>query len=232
MRLCSARARGFLQQVIRPHDEAGEAVGRVGPQRRDLAHVEDRARRLHHGPQPRLGRRVDVGQHLDHREDVARLGNLGHQDRIGGDAHGRPQVVHAPRRLDGIGANDELAPPVAAGLHRRADAGARRRLRLGRNGILQIEDQRIGGKRLRLLERALVGARHIEDAAAWADVHANPPCALHNSARRGEHQGMVHNLLAPGRSWGKSGKTLRSPCRWPASSLSPPTSPSVQSGLP
>ena len=50
-----------------------------------------------------------------------------------------------------------------------ADLFAGERLGVGRHRILQIEDQRVGGKRARLFQCAGVRARHIEHAAARAD---------------------------------------------------------------
>ena len=64
---------------------------------------------------------------------------------------------------------DHFARAVAARLHGGADLLARRGLGVGRDRVLEVEDQRVGGKRLGLLERAGVGAGHVEHAAARAD---------------------------------------------------------------
>ncbi len=67
-----------------------------------------------------------------------------------------------------VDANDDLARAEAPGLHRRGHLLARHGFRVGRDRVFEIEDQRVGGKRLGLLERARVRARHVEDAAAGA----------------------------------------------------------------
>src|SRR5262249_58549380 len=50
-----------------------------------------------------------------------------------------------------------------------------RRLGVGRDRILEVEDHAIGRRRLRLLQRARVGTRHVQHAAAWADWHGRTP---------------------------------------------------------
>ena len=42
-------------------------------------------------------------------------------------------------------------------------------LGLGRDRVFEVKDQRVGRQRAGLFERARIGARHVEDAAARAD---------------------------------------------------------------
>ena len=117
--------------------------------------------------------------------------DLGHQDRIGAGLGDRRDVGLAPRRAEPVAADGDLALAVGAALGRQHDVGARGFLGLGRHGVLEIEDQRVGRQGPGLLQRARVGARHIEDAAARtdglrhvapeapenaADYNGGPPC--------------------------------------------------------
>ena len=98
--------------------------------------------------------------------DVGAAARLRQQDGIRRRRHRRIQVGLAPGRVERVDADDQLARTIAARLDRRADLVARDDLGVGRDGVLQIEDQRIGGNGLGLLQRAGVGARHVEHAAA------------------------------------------------------------------
>src|SRR5690606_33106021 len=53
-----------------------------------------------------------------------------------------------------------------AGRGRRADPLACGLLRIGRDRVLEVEDQRVGGQRLGLLERAFVRAGHVQNGTA------------------------------------------------------------------
>ena len=168
----------------------------------DLARVQHRARRLHHRPERTLGGALMASSTLATVTMSPGVETLGTRMASGATLGRRAQVVHAPGGLDGVDADDELAPPVAAALHGRADVVARRDLAFGRDGIFQVEDQRVGRKRLRLFQRALVGARHVEHAAARTDGHPRlPSCAAHNSARRAEDQDFRAQLAALRRAW-------------------------------
>ena len=54
-------------------------------------------------------------------------------------------------------------PPPATAAH---DPVARLGLGVGRDGVLEVEDERVGLEALGLLEGPLVRARHVEDRAA------------------------------------------------------------------
>ena len=80
------------------------------------------------------------------------------------------EVGLAPGRLGSVHADDDLAVAIAAGLHGGADLLARDLLGVGRDRVLEVENQAVGRQLLGLVERALVGARHVEDAAAKAEI--------------------------------------------------------------
>ena len=73
-------------------------------------------------------------------------------------------------RADAVGPDGQLAAAVAAAGDRGAHALAGLGLGVGGDGVLEVEDQRVGGDVLRLLEGPLVGARHVEDGAARAQA--------------------------------------------------------------
>ena len=58
--------------------------------------------------------------------------------------------------------------------HRFGNLRARQVLRVGRDCILEIEDQRVRGQRARLLEGPRIRTGHVEHAAARADRHQHP----------------------------------------------------------
>ena len=123
--------------------------------------------------------------------------NLGHEDGVGRDARRRPQIVHAPRRLDRVDADDQLAAPVAAVLHRRADV-----VPGGRpwpSGATESSRSRMRRRQAatwpfpaRARWRPACRARCVADGRS----SSAPSCAAHNSARRAEDQGFAHNLRA------------------------------------
>ena len=70
---------------------------------------------------------------------------------------------------------------VAAGGRRLAHPVAGLGLGVGGDGVLEVEDQGVGGQALGLLQRPLVGARHVEDRAAGPErsvvgVDSRRPC--------------------------------------------------------
>ena len=107
--------------------------------------------------------------------DVGAAAGLRQQDGIGRRRHRRIEVGLAPGRIERVDADDQFARAIAARLDRGADLVARDDLGVGGDGVLQIEDQRIGGNGLGLLQRAGVGARHVEHAAARTDRHGSGP---------------------------------------------------------
>jgi len=104
------------------------------------------------------------------------MGNLRDEDGVGCGFRGGNEVGRAPDGLERVGPDDELAPSIAPFLDHRAHPLARLNLDLGRNRILQIENERVGRQRLCLLEGAVIGSRHVEDAAARTNIrlHGDP----------------------------------------------------------
>ncbi len=144
-----------LGEVRRPHDERADP----GTGARDGRRVEDAARGLQHAPHRGRG-----AQHVQRRGHGVRGLDLGEQDRVHGGVGDGGQIVGAPRRAGGIHPHDDLARTVAAGPHRRQHLGARGGLRLGRDRVLQIQDERVGGQGAGLLERPRVRAGHEQHA--------------------------------------------------------------------
>ena len=97
--------------------------------------------------------------------------DLRHQDGVGLGIACCKDVLRSPGRLERIDADDDLACAIAAALHRGTDLVARPRFLVRRDGVLEVEDQRVGGKGPGLLQRAFVGAGHIEHAPARAPLH-------------------------------------------------------------
>ena len=99
------------------------------------------------------------------------MGDFGNEDGVGHGVDGGIEIVGMPGRVDAVDADEDLAAAEAAGFHRGGHLLARRLLGVGRHRIFEIENDAVGGQRFRLLQRAGIGARHIEDAAARTDGH-------------------------------------------------------------
>ena len=171
-RQAQRRVRGvqLLGQIRGAHDQAGEARVRRG----DRLGAQHGARRLHHAPQRQIRRAAGVVQHgerLAHR--IGAL-DLGDQHGVGARPRGRGEIRLPPRGRQRVDAHDRLARAIAACPQRGAHLLARARLGLGRDRVLEIEDQRIRRQALRLVERARIGARHVEHAAAGTDASRHP----------------------------------------------------------
>jgi hypothetical protein len=70
--------------------------------------------------------------------------------------------------------HEHFAAPETADLERSDHLRLRRLLGGRRNGILEVENDSVHGKRARLLDGAGVGARHVEHAAARPNRHGTP----------------------------------------------------------
>ena len=99
------------------------------------------------------------------------VGDLRHQDRVGRGMSGGGEIVGVPGRIDAVDPDEHLARAEAAGLHGIHHLPPRGFLGVRRHRVLEIEDDAVGGKGLGLLQRAGIGAGHIEHAAARADGH-------------------------------------------------------------
>ena len=191
---------GLLGEIVGAEHEAGEPRFGVACRRRDRPHVEDRGRRFDHGPDAHLLVGVHAEQAL--RDQLELLGgrDLRDQDGVGRSGGRRRQVVGKPRRVEAVGADEHLARTEPSGLDGGHHLLARRRLGVGRDRVLQVEDHAVRRKRLGLLQRAGVRPRHIEHAAARTDGHRQPPfsCSRYNPSR--------HALRMPP-SWRMSSKS-------------------------
>ena len=87
---------------------------------------------------------MQVEQPLADPFELVRVADLGHQDGVGPRLTGGGQVVGMPGRVDAVDAHHHLARPEAADLHGVHDLLAGRRLGVGRDHILEVEDDRIG----------------------------------------------------------------------------------------
>ena len=94
--------------------------------------------------------------------------------------------------------DDQLARAKATLGHRRHRRIARRVLRLGRDRVLQVEDHHVAGQRPRLRDRARVGGRQVERAAARTELHAARHGPGRASASSGLQMTQSPSLAAPG----------------------------------
>ena len=103
--------------------------------------------------------------------ELAGLGNLGHQDAVGLGLGRGGEIVEPPLGVQRIDAHDHFARAKAAGRDDVRDLPAGGRLGIGRDRVLQIEDHRVAGQGLRLLQRARIGTGHVKHAAARTGGH-------------------------------------------------------------
>jgi hypothetical protein len=139
--------------------------------------VEHRACGLDHGPDPDRGRSIDVAEAIGDSVEVVHGGNLGNQDAVRLRLAGHADVVDPPGRIERVDADQHLALAKTPGGDRLGDLLAGDGLGVGGNGILQIEDNTVGGQRAGLLQRPCIRSRHEQQAAARAD-HRHSPAGL------------------------------------------------------
>ncbi len=152
----------LLGQVVGAHDQHGQPLGR----QRHLLGVQHGDGRLDHGPQGRVVGGAALLQALHDGVDGLGRVDLGHDHGRGaGRGHG-PQVVGVPGRADAVDADGHLALAVAAGGGGLAHPVAGLGLGVGGHGVLEVEDEGVGRQRGGLLQRPLVGAGHVQHAAA------------------------------------------------------------------
>ena len=133
---------------------------------RDLAHVEDRNRRLDHGPDLDLVVGAEVHQAVGKVLQGARLRDLGNENDVRARIVDHVDVGEPMLGVEAVDADRDLPRPEAAGLDRRPHLLARIRLGLGRDRILKVHDDGIGRQRAGLFDGAFVVSRHIESATA------------------------------------------------------------------
>ena len=154
----------FLGQVVGAHHQHREALGRGG----DVGAVEHRLGRLDHGPDLGVfGRPTRLKPSLDGRHIGGRV-HLGHHNGGGPGGRGGRQVVGVPVGVQPVHPDGQLAVAVLAGGQGGHDVVTGLGLGIGRHGILQVEDQRVGGQPLGLLERTRVGAGHVQHRTSGA----------------------------------------------------------------
>ena len=85
------------------------------------------------------------------------------------------EIVLSPGRVRPIDPDDDLTFAKAARAHGLDDLFAGGDFLVGGDGILKIEDQRVGGQRLGFRQGLGVGAGHVEDASTRAGKHEHLP---------------------------------------------------------
>jgi len=111
---------------------------------------------------------VDVAEPIGDRVEVGDAGNLGNQDAVGLGLAGHTDVIDPPRRIQAVDPDQHLAPAEPAGRDRFADLVAGQRLGVGRDRILEVEDDAIDRQSARLFQCPRVRSRHEQQAAARA----------------------------------------------------------------
>ena len=122
--------------------------------RRDVARIEHGKRRFDHGPELCGVGGTGLSQCRTGAVDVSCAVRLRQQHRVGLCFGGCVQVGHAPRRRQRVDADDHLSWSKATRRHGRANTFTGFGFCLGRNSVLQVEDDGIGGQGLGLFQRA------------------------------------------------------------------------------
>ena len=107
--------------------------------------------------------------------DRPRAVDLGQEDgvRVRGGSSG--EILLAPGRVRPVDSDDDLASAKTARAHRLDDLFAGGDFLVGSDGILKVEDQRVGRQRRGLRQGLGVGAGHIENASTRAGKHEHLP---------------------------------------------------------
>ena len=151
----------LLSQIGGAHYQTFHAWGRFG----DALRLQDTARGFHHRPD-RHRIRGTIGTHdRFHMPDGIGAFDLGQQQGIGARFRRHGDVFITPFGGEGIDANDDFAQAETAGGHRFANLLAGEFLGIRGDGVLQVEDQAVGGQGAGFVQGAGVGARHIQHAA-------------------------------------------------------------------
>ena len=120
----------FLGKIVRAHHQRGNPLG-TG----DLVQPKQRCRSFDHHPNRRCrcnARSIAF--------DVGATGNLWNEDRIGTTVRKAGQIVRAPFGIQPINADDQFSRAKATFHDRRDGLLTGDRLRVGRDGIFQIQD--------------------------------------------------------------------------------------------
>src|SRR5215469_13755689 len=84
---------------------------------------------------------------------------------------GGRQILGVPGAVDAVYANEDFARAKTAGLHHIDNLVASDLLGFGCNRIFEIKNHAVDLQGLCFFQRASIGPRHIEHAAAWTDGH-------------------------------------------------------------
>ena len=125
--------------------------------------------------------RIDVSALISLRRsamavEILDAGNLRHQNAVGPRLAGHGDVIDPPWRIQRVDADQDLALAEAPGGDRLRDLVARHRLGVRRHGILEVEDDAVGGQIAGLFQRPRIRSGHEQQAAARTD-HGLVPLA-------------------------------------------------------
>ena len=129
----------LLDEVIGTHDEHGQPFAGLG----DLAGVQHGLWGLDHGPDGELW--VGTGS-VQVCCDLAHLFSrihLGYGDTVGPGGNGSGKVIGVPRGVHAVDAHDDFTIAVTATLDGCHGIVAGSHLRIGGNGVLQIDDDAV-----------------------------------------------------------------------------------------
>ena len=139
--------------------------------RRDFSRIEHRARIFQHGDQDgTFPGALDATQMRVDRCEIGGAADLGHEQPEGAGPACRLRIVE--RKLAGIDPHEHFRAVAADGRHGISESRACGELLMRGDGILEIEDQRVGAALMRMSEEFLGARRHIEQRAD----HAAAPC--------------------------------------------------------
>ena len=155
---------------MRPITSTARREAEIGRHRGDLAPAEDGVRRFHHRPKAGSVGRAVLSQDARSVHNRAWPVDLGQEDGVGPRAGGGDQIRGPPWRVLTVDPDDDF-PSAEIALGCGDDLRPRRLLGVGGDGILEIEDQRVGGQSRGLGECFGVRAGHVENAATRTSNH-------------------------------------------------------------
>ena len=172
---------GLPRNIVRPEHEPGQP--HLGSLRggRELLGTQHRLRGFDHRPDPDRWGCVDIAQAMGDFFEILYAGNLWNQNAVGPGLPGHHDVIHPPRRIQRVDPDQDLALAVAAGRDGLRNLVARQRLGVRGDGILEIEDEAVGGQIARLFQRPHVRSGHEQQTSARTD-HGVLPFGFQPSA--------------------------------------------------
>ena len=115
---------------------------------------------------------LEAVEHFDDLADVARVARLGHDVALGAPGHRHLDVRHAEAGGDRVHPHPALAAAEIQLAEPARDDRPRGFLQIGGDGVLEIEDEAVGGQREGLGDHLLVAAGHeVQRAAAPRQGH-------------------------------------------------------------